>query len=82
MATLRAWEQRRTPALIHEAILSGTSARHACEAAQLSVDEAHVRWGVWATSSLTSPDAETRAELTVQQFLAVHSAFSAELEDR
>ncbi|MET9262043.1 hypothetical protein [Amycolatopsis sp. NPDC004079] len=80
MASLRAWEQRSTPALMHQAILSGVNARHAAEAAQLSVAEAHVRWSAWAAKRLAPQRPGIAAELPVQQFLNVHAAFAAALE--
>ncbi|UKD57528.1 MULTISPECIES: hypothetical protein [Amycolatopsis] len=84
MASLRAWEQRSTPALMHQAILDGVNARHAAEAAHLSVEEAHVRWGDWAAKRLAPQHPGVAAELPVQQFLSVHAAFAAALagEDR
>ncbi|WP_370937104.1 hypothetical protein [Amycolatopsis sp. cg13] len=80
MASLRAWEQRSTPALMHQAILDGVNARHAAEAAHLSVAEAHVRWSAWAAKRLAPQRPGTPAELPVQQFLNVHAAFAAALE--
>lgn len=79
MASLRAWEQRSTPALMHQAILNGVNARHAAEAAHLSVDEAHVRWANWAAKRLAPQYPGMAAELSVQQFLSVHAAFAAAL---
>ncbi|MBN9742871.1 MULTISPECIES: hypothetical protein [Amycolatopsis] len=79
MASLRAWEQRSTPALMHQAILDGVNARHAAEAAHLSVEEAHVRWGDWAAKQLAPQRPGVAAELPVQQFLNVHAAFAAAL---
>ncbi|WP_409464648.1 hypothetical protein [Amycolatopsis sp. GA6-003] len=79
MASLRAWEQRSTPALMHQAILDGVNARHAAEAAHLSVAEAHVRWGAWAAQRLAPQYPGIAAELSVQQFLSVHAAFATAL---
>ncbi|MFD2468653.1 hypothetical protein [Amycolatopsis silviterrae] len=79
MALLRTWEQRSTPALMHDAILRGVSAHHAAEAARLTVAEAHLRWGAWASRRLTPQQVGTAADLSVQQFLSVHAAFAAAL---
>lgn len=79
MASLRAWEHNSTPALMHQAILDGVNARHAAEAAHLSVEEAHVRWGDWAAKQLAPQRPGDAAELSVQQFLNVHAAFAAAL---
>ncbi|WP_406632572.1 hypothetical protein [Amycolatopsis sp. WGS_07] len=79
MASLRTWEERSTPALMHDAILRGVSAGEAAEAARLSVAEAHLRWSAWASRRLTPQQVGTAAELSVQQFLSVHAAFAAAL---
>ena len=75
MASLRAWEHRSTPALMHHAILRGAHARQAADAAHLSVAEAHVRWCAWAAEQLSAQC----PEITAQQFLNVHAAFAAAL---
>ncbi|MBB4682904.1 hypothetical protein [Amycolatopsis jiangsuensis] len=79
MASVRRWEQRTTPALMHEAVLGGAGAREVAESAGLSVAEAHVCWTEWAALRLVSPRPGEMPELTVQQFLRVHGAFAGEL---
>ncbi|GAA1025395.1 hypothetical protein GCM10009565_37830 [Amycolatopsis albidoflavus] len=65
---------------MHQAILDGVNARHAAEAAHLSVAEAHVRWSAWAAKRLAPQRPGIAAELPVQQFLNVHAAFAAALD--
>ncbi|WP_020660019.1 hypothetical protein [Amycolatopsis benzoatilytica] len=75
LASLRAWEQRSTPALMHQAILGGANACQAAEAAHLTVADAHLCWCVWATKQLD----RQHPDLTVEQFLTVHGAFATVL---
>jgi hypothetical protein len=68
LAALAELARSSSPALMHQAILAGTSPAGVAAAAQLGIAEAHVRWHEWAESAVG-----------LAEYLSVHDTFAAAL---